>query len=149
MDIEKMKEIKLKDGAIIYIDEFDINNERCEIYDSNKRYIDYLFDYGAGDTEIELKERYNKFIEYAQNELDSYGLFDYFCQSFDYGASPKQIEESYIDYITTGQTPLEFSNDLKAEIKEILFDLYFYTDEELCVIYDINRIGKKYFRGNW
>ena len=57
MDIEKMKEIKLKDGAIIYIDEFNIDNERCEIYDSNKRYIDYLFDYGAGDTEKELKER--------------------------------------------------------------------------------------------
>ena len=144
-----MKEIKLKDGAIIYIDEFNTNDERCEIYDSDKRYIDYLFDYGAGDTEEELKERYDKFIEYAQNGLDSYGLFDYFCQSFDYGASPKQIMETYIDDITTGQSPLQFSDDLIAEIKEILFDLYFYTDKELREIYDINRIGDGYFRGNW
>lgn len=144
-----MKEIKLKDGAIIYIDEFNTNNERCEIRDSDKRFIDYLFDYGAGDTEEGLKEQYDRFIEYAQDGLDSYGLFDYFCQSFDYGTNPKQIMETYIDDITTGQAPLEFSDDLKAEVKEILFDLYFYTDEELCEIYDINRIGEKYFRGNW
>ena len=144
-----MKEIILKDGAIIYIDEFNTNNERCKICDSDKRFIDYLFDYGAGDTEDELKEQYDKFIEYAQNELDNYGLFDYFCQRFDYGTSPKQIMETYIDDITTGQTPLEFGDDLKAEIKDILFDLYFYTDKELCEIYDINRIGEKYFRGNW
>lgn len=144
-----MKEIKLKDGAIIYIDEFNTKNERCEICDSDKRFIDYLFDYGAGDTEKELKKRYNKFIEYAQNELDSYDLFDYFCQSFDYGANPKRIMETYIDDITTGQSPLQFSDDLIAEIKTILFDLHFYTDEEICEIYDINRIGEKYFRGNW
>lgn len=146
-----MRKITLKDNSVIYIDKYNNKDERCRVYDSNKRYIEYLFSYGEGATDKETKKEYKDFIKYAQNELDSYDLFNYFCQrfEFDYGTSPKEIMETYIDDITACQSPLEFGSNLKAEVQNILFDLYFHTDEELCEIYDINKIGKTYFRGNW
>lgn len=61
-----MKEIKLKDGSIIYVEEFNkgIIKDEHKIYDSEGRYIDYL------DKEnYPTKKEYNGFIEFAQNEL--------------------------------------------------------------------------------
>lgn len=142
-----MKEIKLKDDSIIYIEEFGENEERgrYKLYDSNSKYIDYL------DKEnYPTEKEYNGFIDFAQNELtDAEKFFDYFCQSYDFSTTPRAIMRSYIADITAGQLPNEFSEDLKKEIKDILFDIEFYTDDELCDIYDINKIGKLYFRGNW
>lgn len=142
-----MKEIKLKDDSIIYIEEFGENEERGrhKIYDSNRKYIDYL-----DEENYPTEKEYNGFIDFAQNELtDAEKFFDYFCQSYDFDITPQQLLHAYIDNISQGQTPNEFSEDLKKEIKDILFDIEFYTDDELCDIYDINKIGELYFRGNW
>lgn len=122
--------ITLKDGSIIYIEKYNNSEEkgRHKIYDSNGKYIDYL------DSEnYPTEKEYNGFIEFAQNELiDAEKFFDYFCQSYDYGTTPQEILRTYIEDITAGELPIEF-----------------YTDEELCDIYDINKIGNLYFRGNW
>lgn len=142
-----MKEIKLKDNSIIYVEEFGANERRgrYKLYDSNSKYIDYL-----DEENYPTEKEYNGFIDFAQNELiDAETFFDYFCQSYDFDITPQQLLHTYIDNISQGQTPNEFSEDLKKEIKDILFDIEFYTDDELCDIYDINKIGKLYFRGNW
>ena len=142
-----MKGIKLKDDSIIYIEEFGENEERgrYKLYDSNSKYIDYL-----DEENYPTEKEYNGFIDFAQNELtDAEKFFDYFCQSYNLDITPQQILHTYINNISHGQTPNEFSEDLKKEIKDILFDIEFYTDDELCDIYDINKIGKLYFRGNW
>ena len=142
-----MKEIKLKDHSIIYIEEFGENEERgrYKLYDSNSKYIDYL-----DEENYPTEKEYNGFIDFAQNELtNAETFFYYFCQSYDFSITPQAIMHSYIADITAGQLPNEFSEDLKKEIKDILFDIEFYTDDELCDIYDINKIGKLYFRGNW
>lgn len=142
-----MKEIKLKDNSIIYVEEFRANERRgrYKLYDSNSKYIDYL-----DEENYPTEKEYNGFIDFAQNELiDAETFFDYFCQSYDFDITPQQLLHTYIDNISQGQTPNEFSEDLKKEIKDILFDIEFYTDDELCDIYDINKIGKLYFRGNW
>lgn len=142
-----MKEIKLKDDSIIYIEEFGENEERgrYKLYDSNSKYIDYL-----DEENYPTEKEYNGFIDFAQNELtDAEKFFDYFCQSYNFDITPQAIMRSYIADITAGQLPNEFSEDLKKEIKDILFDIEFCTDDELCDIYDINKIGELYFRGNW
>lgn len=142
-----MKEIKLKDNSIIYVEEFGANERRgrYKLYDSNSKYIDYL-----DEENYPTEKEYNGFIDFAQNELtDAEKFFDYFCQSYNFDITPQAIMRSYIADITAGQLPNEFSEDLKQEIKDILFDIEFYTDDELCDIYDINKIGKLYFRGNW
>lgn len=139
--------ITLKDGSIIYIEKY--NNSALKdihkIYDSNGKYIDYL------DSEnYPTEKEYNGFIEFAQNKLtDAKKFFDYFCPSYDYGTTPQEILRTYIKNITAGQLPNEFNTNLKNKTKDILFDIEFYTDEELCDIYDINKIGNLYFWGKW
>lgn len=139
-----MKKIKLKDGAIIYIDTY--NNETAEdgfgIYDSKKRYLDYY------QQENGTREDYDNYIK-GLEKLNSQSIFELFCNSYDYGNTPQEILHTYIEDISQGQLPNEFSEELKHEIMYTLFDMEFLTDEELCERYDINKIGNLYFRGNW
>ncbi len=140
-----MKEIILKDGkSKIYIDEFEQPSEedRCCIYDSDKRYLDY-FSLCEND-----QNDYNKYIEYLASKQDGFDIFDMLClnSGYDYSnISAQNIMENYIDDITAGYE-LE---QVKEEIKDILFDIKFLTDEEFCQTYDINKIGDIYFRGHW
>lgn len=147
IDFDWANKITLKDGSIIYIEKYSNSElkDRHKIYDSNGKYIDYL-----DNENYPTEKEYNGFIEFAQNELaDAEKFFDYFCQSYDYGITPQEILRTYIEDITTGQLPNEFNTELKNEIKDILFDIKFCTDEELCDLYNINKIGNLYFRGNW
>ena len=139
-----MREIILRDTiSRLYIDDFDepTEKDRCLLYDSDKRYLDYF------SLEDNTKEDYETYIELLKRHYDGFDVFDWLCDntSYDYGKTPQEIMRTYIEDLVNGYD-LE---QVKEEIKDILFDIEFLTDEEFCQTYDINRIGKYYFRGNW
>lgn len=61
------------------------------------------------------------------------------------GTTPQSIMESYCEDITLGW---EYE-DVCDEVLDITADIETMTDNQLCNTYDINKIGKYYFRGNW
>lgn len=138
-----MIEITLKDKkSKIYIDEYEAPTEQdlCYIYDSDKRHLNYF------SKENQTKDDYTKYINSLQDCWDGIDIFDIFCDSYNYSnISAQDIMQTYVDDILEGHD----LDEIKEEVKEILFDIKTMTDDELCHTYDINRIGKIYFRGNW
>ena len=140
-----MKEIILKDGkSKIYIDEFKrpTEQDRCYIYDSDKRYLDYYY------AEDKSEDDYNEYVKFLASKQDGFDVFDTFClnNGYDYSnISPQDIMQTYLDDILEGHD----LDEIKEEVKDILFDIKMLDDEEFCNTYDINRIGDIYFRGNW
>lgn len=132
--------------GFIYVEDYEDHKEkeRCKIYDENNNYLDYIsvmeFD-GVWDefSENDYND-YKKYIACLLNADDELLLFEHFCDSFDYGHSIKQTLNNYID------TYLYDSMDVVEEINN---DLKTKSEEYLCSKYDINKIGKYYFRGNW
>ena len=140
-----MIEITLKDKkSKIYIDEFEkpTEQDRCYIYDSDKRYLDYYY------AEDKSEDDYNEYVKFLESKQDGFDIFDMLClnNSYDYSdISAQNVMLTYIDDIIAGHD-LE---SIKDEIKDILFDIKMLDEDEFCNTYDINRIGDIYFRGNW
>lgn len=133
-----MKELKLKDGSIIYIDNlvWFKEDKTGRIFDSNKKYLKTFI---AND-----EEDYNTICNNIA-DMDNYTFFETFCDSYDYGEDPYQIMETYIDDITFGWG----EEAVEQEVKEIQKDIQELDEDEFCELYDINKIGNIYFRGNW
>ena len=94
-------------------------------------------------------ENIDDVIDYLIHVKDEFDFFEYFENRYDYGLNYINIMKTYIEDISSGLLPNEFSDNLKEEIKEILFDIEYLDELEFCEKYDINKIGKYYFRGNW
>jgi hypothetical protein len=140
-----MREVELTDGAIVYITDYGNSDGKCRIYDSNKEFLNYFEENGT------TEEDYENFIV-RMSSLDSTGLFECFSDSYrgyDYGNSPEEIMKNYCNDVMEGCEYNQLSENLKNEVKDVLFDCFTLTDEELCREYDINKIGNLYFRGNW
>lgn len=117
---------------------------RCIIYDENEHFLDYVeCYYTILDFELtDSYKNYNKMIDRLRNAKDEFDVFEMFCQSYDYGITPQEILKNYCDDIG-----VEEYDDEKIE--SILKNCDILTTEELCYEYDMNKIGKYYFRGNW
>lgn len=94
-------------------------------------------------------ENINDVIDYLIHVKDEFDFFEYFENRYDYGLNYINIMKTYIEDISSGLLPNEFGYDLKEEIKDILFDIEYLDELEFCEKYDINKVGKYYFRGNW
>ena len=105
------------------------NDDRINFYDDNLELLDCIY----CDDE-ELKE----YIEHLKETDDIVNLFAEFCGSFDWGNSIKECLYNYID-------SLEYEDereDVEKDIKEL-------DEPKLLEMYDINKIGKTYFKGEW
>lgn len=112
---------------------------------SNYRFVDEN-DRFLGHVET---ENINDVIDYLIHVKDEFDFFEYFENRYDYGLDYINIMKTYIEDISSGLLPNEFSDNLKEEIKDILFDIEYLDELEFCEKYDINKVGKYYFRGNW
>lgn len=118
--------------GFIYIEKYNSDIERLEILDQNGHYLDY---YSNLDGE---KEDYDNFCSQFANVKNEFDAFEWFCQSYDYGKTPKQTLEQYM------------TCDGKLEpIEEIMTDIANLSNIELCEKHDINYIGEYYFKGDW
>lgn len=124
--------------GFFYIDEFEYSEDDYEIMDEFGNFIDHVY-----------TDNIKKVIKDLQNCKDEFEFFEHAINRYDYGTTPQDIMKTYIYDISEGVFPNDMSDELKDEIKDILFDIEFMTDEELCEKYDINKVGKYYFRGNW
>lgn len=138
--------------GFIYVEDYEDHEEkeRCKIYDENNNYLDYIsvmeFD-GVWDefSENDYND-YKKYIEYLLNADDEISFFENFCDSFDFDIDPSELMiNGYMTDIELGHD----YEDIKDEIEQIKHDINTMTEKEFINVYDINKIGKYYFRGNW
>ena len=120
------------------------NEDRCNIYDENLMYLDYIAVYDADlDWDNDIEENYQRYqniinaISRSKTPLDA---FDSFCQSFDYGDTLEDVILNYKD------TLLGSDEDFMQRIDD---DLHEMSELEFCVEYEINKLGNMYFKGEW
>lgn len=120
------------------------NEDRCNIYDENLMYLDYIAVYDADlDWDNDIEENYQRYqnivkaISRSKTPLDA---FDQFCQSFDYGDTLEDVILNYKDSL------LGSEEDFMQRIDD---DLHEMSELEFCVEYDINKLGNMYFKGEW
>ena len=118
-----------------------VDDDLCDDYrfvDENDRFLGHV-----------ATENIDDIIDYLIHVKDEFDFFEYFENRYDYSLNDINIMRTYIEDVSSGLQPNEFGDDLKEEIKEILFDIEYLDELEFCEKYDINKIGKYYFRGNW
>lgn len=128
-------------NGFIYIEDYDDHEEydRCKIYDENKQYIDYI---PLQDGE----EDYTNYIHCLLSVRDEFAFFEWFCDSYDYDKDPYDLMiNAYYADIENGDD-LDYINE---ELEQLDHDIDFMTMQEFIKVYDINKIGNYYFRGNW
>ena len=118
--------------------EDDDNTGRRGIYDENMRYLEYI------QVENELNEydraQFYNYIDALQNMKDEHEFFETFCPSYDYGETPEKTMTNVIDSW--------WSCDY-GEYEEICENLKTMSELDFCEEYDINKVGKLYFKGEW
>lgn len=123
-----------------YVENYEDDDKtgRRGIYDENMRYLDYI----SVDNELNEYDRaqYLHYIDILQNSKDEHEFFETFCPSYDYGETLEKTMTNVIDSW--------FGVD-QDEIDEIEHNLETMSELELCEEYDINKVGKLYFKGEW
>jgi hypothetical protein len=126
-----MREIKLKDNAIVYVDT--IEGDCGKLYDSDERLLGIFMVDGA--TTLDYMTLAETLATY-----NSVALYNYYFPEFDIGQSPQQVLEYELDR-------LHFTKSgTRMYIKDMLYDMRYETDNQLCDKYFINHIGNLYFR---
>lgn len=121
-----------------YVENYEDDDKtgRRGIYDENMRYLEYI------QVENELNEydraQFYNYIDALQNMKDEHEFFETFCPSYDYGET---LEKTMINTIDSW---IWVDED---EINEIEHNLETMSELELCEEYDINKVGKLYFKG--
>ena len=123
-----------------YVENYEDDDKtgRRGIYDENMRYLEYI------QVENELNEydraQFYNYIDALQNMKDEHEFFETFCPSYDYGETLEKTMANVIDSW--------FCVD-QDEIDEIGHNLDTMSELDFCEEYDINKVGKLYFKGEW
>lgn len=110
----------------------DVGSYEVHYYDDNNRLLNIYFYDTIDDVDYDYK--------YLTNLTTDIDKFDFFCQSFDYGKTIEQCMDNYVD---------TFAMDDESAIEQIKYDLENMLDVDFCEKYDIYKIGKHYFKGDW